>query len=302
MLEDIQELVVREKSALTLSYVMSTTSIYSDTGNTDDTTQDFTSSGGNEDGEWRARRFVAEKTGYISSIGNFKLGKTGSPDGSFYLEVYEDDGGTTPMPDTKVAESGASQTILCDDLNASGAYETFTWIRDCPFVEVGKTYWAVPKTIDYSYVDTTTEVWWRTDADGAVAQNECAKYDANASTKWTTMGADVGADLSVNMAKEIPLAPGNTMSLLVDFTKGSSVGVQMQLEFSHNEKDWFREGDDTTTSSVVTTAPRERKVEEDGNIAVEFGVLCSNYARLSSKALNNATGAELSVTALVGWK
>lgn len=301
MLEVIRDVEVRAKSALTLAYVMSTTSIYSDTGNTDDTTQDFSSSGGNADREWMARKFVAEETGYISAI-TLKLGKTGTPAGTIYLEVYEDDGGATSMPDAKVSGSGASQSITNDNLDGGGADQTFTWIRDCPFAESGRTYWAVAKTAGYSYTDTTTEVWWRTDADGAAGLNECAKYDADAGTKWTTMGANVGANISVGMAKEIPIAPGNTMNLLVDFTKGSSAGVQMQVEFSHDSKDWYREGDDTTTSSVVTTAPRERKLDSEGNIAIEFGEIRFEKARLSAKALTDATNAEVGITALVGWK
>lgn len=301
MLEVIRPTVVREKAALTLVYVMSTISIYSDTGNTDDTTQDFTSTGANEDKEWMARKFIAGKRGYISTIAT-KLGNTGTPAGSMYVEVYSDDGEATSMPSAKVSDSGPSKTVLCADLNASGADQTFTWIRDCPFVLEGETYWAVFKTTGYTYTDTTTEVWWRTDANGAVGLDECAKYDANGTPVWTTIGADVGANISVGMATEIGLGPGNTMSLLVDFTKGSSDGVQMQLEYSNNEKDWFTEGDDTTASSIVTTAARERKVAVDGNMAIEISNLCFSYARMSAKALNVATGAEVGVTALVGSK
>lgn len=301
MLEVIRPTIVREKSALTLSYVLSTSSFYSDTDNTEDTKQDFSDTGGNEDMEWMARKFVASKSGYISTI-IVQLGKTGSPAGSIYMEVYTDDGESTSMPNAQVADSGASKAVLCNDLDGSGAAQVFKWISDCPWVIAGETYWAVMKTIGYDYTDTTTETWWNTDANGATGLNECAKYDADATTKWTTIGADVGADIEVNMASTIGVSPGNTMVLLVDFTKGSSNGVQMQLEFSHNEKDWFVEGDDSTTSSVVTTAPRERKVADGGNIAIELGDLCFRCARISAKALTDSTNAELGLTALVGWK
>lgn len=169
-----------------------------DTGNTADANQDFSTTGNNDDREWMARKFTAVNTGRVCTVA-WVLGKTGNPAGTMNAYIYSDDGGAPSIPDTQLA--GASAAITNDNLSAdaAGATQEFTWSSNYPEIVAGTDYWVVLKTTGYTYVDATTEVRWRTDANGAVGDNECAKYDANAGTPWTTMGADVGADVTVSV-------------------------------------------------------------------------------------------------------
>ena len=290
---------VRAKAALTTEYVMATESMYSDDGNTEDVNQDFSTTGGNADREWLARKFVPDMSGYIATVAVI-LGKTGSPAGTIAAYIYTDDGESTSMPDAQVSGSGASDSLTCDDLSsgAGGQEETFRWTRDCPFVRAGVTYWVVLKTTGYTYSDGVTEVRWRTDADGATGLNECAKYDADASPAWTSVGADVGADLAVNMAKSVPLDNANQGILYVDFTKGSSDGVRLWLEFSYDQVDWYEEAIETISSDTMTAAAGTRLIEDTCNRRLALPV-ADNWVRISAKAETSATNAQVGIVAVV---
>lgn len=168
-----------------------------DLANVDDTDTELTSSGGMDDYEWIGRMFVAATTGRITSA-SLVLGRTGAPAGTCYLEVYTD---SASFP--SVSRGGLSNTVAANALNAGagGAIQEFVWSanepQDYPQVTAGSTYWLVLKTNDYVYNGGVLEIRWRTDANGAMGIGECAKYDSDAATKWTTMGADVGADITI---------------------------------------------------------------------------------------------------------
>ncbi len=182
--------------------IASMTPGFNDTSNTDDTDQDFTTTGGNADNEWMARKFTAVNTGKVQ-YAKLELAKTDAAlAGTIAACIYSDDGGGTSMPSTQIGN--ASNTITNTALTASpGTTEEFIWglqegqEADGPDIVAGTVYWLVLKTVGYTYTNGVDEVIWRTDANGAVGLNECAKYDANAGTPWTTMGADVGADLVI---------------------------------------------------------------------------------------------------------
>jgi len=177
--------------------ISSMTPGYNDTGNTDDTDSDFNTTGAALDQEWFARKFTAVNTGKVQYV-QLELAKTGAPAGTITASIYSDSSG----PGTQIGN--ASNAITNTALTASpGTTEEFNWglqegqEADGPDIVAGTDYWVVLKTIGYTYTNGVTEVIWRTDANGAVGLSECWKYDSNGTPAWTTMGADVGADLVV---------------------------------------------------------------------------------------------------------
>lgn len=177
--------------------IASTTGGYTDTGNTEDTDNDFTTTGGAADYEWMARKYTAVNTGKVVTA-TVVLKKTGTPPvtSTIAASIYSDDGEATSLPDTIIGSASDSVTIT--SLDAGGASQTFTWSYDGPDQVASTVYWLVLKTTGYTYENGVTEVIWQTDADGATGLNECAKYDSNATPAWSTMGANVGADLTIS--------------------------------------------------------------------------------------------------------
>ncbi len=300
---------VRTKAALTTSFVMATADLYLDADNTPDANQDFSTTGGAADREWLARKFSPTLDGWVSTIAA-TLGITGTPAAAtIYAEIYSDDGESASLPDAIVADedsvnSESSDTILLTDLSsgAGGASAIFRWTRGCPKLIAGRNYWLVLKTVGYTYSDGVTEVRWRTDANGAVGLNECAKYDSNATPAWTTVGADVGADLTISYAITPALGDGDQVVILPDFTKGSSVGARLKIEFSYDGAYWFQEPKDSYLGNVLLSEPQEREIRDGDNpprIAFPVG---ENFLRISSRAITDATNAQLGLKVLVSGK
>lgn len=169
-----------------------------DTGNTEDQDRDFTTTGGAADFENMARGVTVTNAGALGTVANVRLKKTGAPAGTIVAMIFTDDGGGPSGPFTTQV-GGDSDAITNTALNASGAEETFTWSTDWPVLTNGVKYWLVLKTVGYTYTNGVTEVIWETDANGSVGNDECWKWDSNAGTPWTTMGADIGANITLNM-------------------------------------------------------------------------------------------------------
>ncbi len=181
--------------------IASMTPGYNDTGNTEDTSTDFKSTGGAADGEWYGRKFTAVNTGKVQ-YAQLMLMRLASPTGTIKACIYSDDGGGTSVPLAQIGDD--SDTITNTDLTVTpGTTEEFVWGAnegqdgDGPDIVASTVYWLVMKTTGYTYNDGNTEVVWRTDANGAAGLNECAKYDSNSSPVWTSVGANVGADLVI---------------------------------------------------------------------------------------------------------
>lgn len=189
-----------------------------DTGNTEDTDNDFTTTGGALDFENMARGVTVTNAGALGTVANVRLKKTGAPAGTIVAMIFSDDGGGPSGPLTQIG--GDSDAITNTALNASGAEETFTWSTDWPVLTNGVKYWLVLKTVGYTYTDGVTEVIWETDANGSVGNNECWKWDSNAGTPWTTMGADVGANITLNMnlSTTITAVSGTDITLAANAT------------------------------------------------------------------------------------
>jgi len=295
----ITPITVRSKAALTTGFVMATESIYADTGNTEDANQDFSTTGANADREWIARKFktAALSSTTVSTIALI-LGGTGTPAGTVAASIYTDDGAATSMPSALVSGSGASDSVTCSDIStaAGGESITFRWTRDCPVLSPSTNYWVVIKSTGYTYVNGATEVRWRTDANGAVGLSECAKYDANAATTWTTIGADVGADLAVNSALSVAVADRNQVTLYLDYTPGSSTEARVKVEFSAYGLDWVQESVDEISGGVRTTTPLENSVTSATPVRLSIPV-GDCYMRFSVRAVTSATNAELGLVA-----
>lgn len=300
----ITPITVRSKSALTTAFVMATNSIYADAGNTPDANQDFSTTGGSADREWMARKFKtpAQSFQWVSTVA-LTLGGTGTPAGTLEAYIYTDDGGgSSSLPSALLSGSGASDSITCADIStaAGGETVTFRWTTNCPYLAPGTDYWLVIRSTGYTYANGVTEVRWRTDANGAVGLNECAKYDANAGTPWTTIGADVGADLAVNAALSMSVEGKNQVMLYVDFTIGDSDGLRILAEFSHNGADWCQfTTKEEVGSSVTRYTGAELEVQRSASpVRIAFPV-ADSLMRLSCRALTLATSAEVGIDALL---
>ncbi len=299
----ITNINVRSKAALTTSFVMATESIYSDAGNTPDTNQDLTTTGGNADIEWIGRKFKSPSaaTMYVSTI-SLTLGGTGTPAGTLAAYIFTDDGAVTSVPSVQLSGSEPSDLVTASDIStaAGGETVTFRWTRGCPVLAPSTQYWVVIQSTGYTYSDGVTEIRWRTDANGAVGLNECAKYDANAGTPWTTMGADVGADLVLNEALIISTGDKNQVSLHADFTLGSSDGARVKVEFSADRIDWVQQNQQSLAGGVMSFLAYENQIIDEKGTPINFPV-SQPYMRISSRALTLATNAELGLVALLSF-
>jgi hypothetical protein len=279
---------------------MATESIIdADTGNTPDANQDFSTTGGVADREWMARKFktAALSNTTVSTVA-LTLGGTGAPAGTLEAYLYTDDGGATSLPDAQVSGSGASDSVTCSDIStaAGGETITFRWTRDCPVLAPSTDYWVVLQSTGYTYANGVTEVRWRTDANGAVGLNECAKYSTNPGVLWSSIGADVGADLEVNSALTVAVADKNQVVLYLDYTPGSSSEARVMIEFSDQGYDWVQESVSEVVGGIRTTTPLENRVTEPTPVRVAIPV-GDCYMRFSARAVTSATNAELGIVA-----
>ena len=291
------DVVIRTKSSLTTSYVAGPVSPITDSGNTDDTNQDFTTSGGAVDKEWLARTFTATSSDEVVSVAA-TLGKTGAPAGTTLARIFTDSNGLPSLPVGDV-----SDTVTNTDLsaNAGGASQTFTWTSGYPVLVSGSDYWLVLQTSDYAYTDTSTEVRWRTDANGAVAASECAKYESDASPAWTVIGTDVGADFTVTYRDAlVGLGSANQVELLVDFTVGSSAGCRIKVEFSADEgASWYQETKMVLSGDDMLHTVMTHRINATSPPIISIPVM-TQLMRVSVQAITNATNAEVGITATTG--
>ena len=255
-----------------------------DTGNTEDADNDFTTTGGAADNEWMARGFTATASGAVGTVANVMLKKTGAPAGTILAAIFTDDGGGPSGPSgTQVG--GNSTAVTNTTLNASGAIQTFTWSTDWPVLTTGVKYWLVLKTVGYTYTNGVTEVIWQTDANGAVAGNECWKYDSNAGPTWTTMGADLGADITINLNLQttISVVSGTTLTLSANATTTVSSAVVrhdevVAIQAAHTSATasggyvWFPVGTYNVSSAITTNADSPLWFDPGATLSVNSGV------------------------------
>lgn len=294
--QSIIKQTLRDYAALTADYIVAGSNTYTDTGNTEDTDSDFTTTGGNADGEWRSRKYTATASGYVGNVTDVVFGKTGSPAGYLYASIYTNSAG---LPGTQVG--GDSEKILASSLsdNAAGAVVTFRWSYNCPQVVSGTVYHIVFKTTGYTYTNGVTEIRWRTDANGAVGLSECSKYDANADPTWTTMGADVGADATVVIQEVIPIASADYLNFYVYYVKGSSTSARVLVEFSDDMIYWYTPTQGTFAAGVNTCGQAEFDFPDEYGNRIHLSEISDKYARVSIKATGTITNAAAGIDAVV---
>ena len=293
-------LEVRAKSLLTTGWVSGKASPITDSGNTPDTDQDFTSSTGTADKKRLARKFTATTTSGIISV-TVTLGKTGAPAGTIKMAIYTD---SSSFPSLRVGDF--SDDVTATDLSAAGggASQTFTWSLDSelPSLTVGEDYWIVLWTTDYVYANGVTEIRWRTDANGAVAASEFAKYQEGGGPQWTTSGTDVGADIVVTH-EDVIIPLGNAIQLVLelDATQGDSTGIRLKIEFARERLSptWFQEPVDQLSDNVMYVTALEHGIEVSDVLPIAVPVMYS-YAKISVMAVAGTTG-QIGVYAMTGF-
>jgi len=284
-------IIIRPKSALTTSYTSAVFAPFDDVANTEDTNRKFKSDA-IDDQIWMARKFTANASSRIDSA-VLVLGKTGTPAGTSKLRILADKDG---LPNYKIG--GDSDPITSADLSAEaeGADQTFTWTDDFPEVVSASDYWAATIPEDYIYTENVTEIRWRTDGDGATGESECAKYIAGMQPGWSLISANVGANLTVNYPTKIITMDTKTKLMIdIDFTVGSSDGLSMLIETSNDLVTWHTLSAKLVTESQTIIKDNEILYESTGTPTFDVEIN-KRYAKISVKALTDATDAQVGIT------
>jgi hypothetical protein len=94
----------------------------------------------------------------------------------------------------------------------------------------------------------------------------------------------------------------NQLQLLVSFTKGSSEGCRLKVEFSEDGENWYQESavamSDTGDTRDAIHRPALRKVESSSDIVVSIP-LSASFFRISAAAITVGTGTSLSIMATI---
>ncbi len=91
----------------------------------------------------------------------------------------------------------------------------------------------------------------------------------------------------------------NQLQLLVSFTKGSSDGCKLRIEFSEDQLTWYQESvADLLATNDVEHAPLTRKINDSANFIISIPISAS-FLRVSSQAITSGTGTSLSVLATI---
>ena len=148
---------------------------------TNDTDRDLTSTGVGTTERYAFKFTTQSKCNSIAEI-TVRMGKTGAPAGTCYMEIWTDVAGA-PGAQTGNDSNAVTNTALSAD--ADGADQKFTWYHKTkPVASASTTYWGVIRTSGYTYADGVTEVRVRVDA-GDGGADEFATYDFVGGT-WST--------------------------------------------------------------------------------------------------------------------
>lgn len=89
------------------------------------------------------------------------------------------------------------------------------------------------------------------------------------------------------------------LQLLAVFTKGSSSGCQIKIEFSADGSTWVQENSTTLSSGVLTHAVYVHQLTAAGSYIISVPIMATWY-RISSKALVDGTNTLLAITDITG--
>lgn len=91
----------------------------------------------------------------------------------------------------------------------------------------------------------------------------------------------------------------NQLQLLVSFTKGSSDGCRLKIEFSEDRSVWYQESvADLLATYDVEHAPLTRKMSDSANLIMSVPISAS-FLRVSGQAITSGTGTSLSILATI---
>ncbi len=90
----------------------------------------------------------------------------------------------------------------------------------------------------------------------------------------------------------------NQLQLLVSFTKGSSDGCRLKIEFSEDRSTWYQESIVEYLLGYLNHAPLVRKIANSANLVLSVPTSAS-FLRVSGLAITSGTGTSLSVVATI---
>ena len=94
----------------------------------------------------------------------------------------------------------------------------------------------------------------------------------------------------------------NQLQLLVSFTKGSSDGCELIIEFSEDQVNWYQESAIVTSESAdrkeVIHKPAIRKIETSSDIVISIP-LSASFFRVSAAAITSGMDTLLSINATI---
>ncbi|MFC1714860.1 hypothetical protein ACFL6S_14425 [Candidatus Poribacteria bacterium] len=114
-----------------------------------------------------------------------------------------------------------------------------------------------------------------------------------------TVRAAAALTTSYVASDTLKIQGANQLQLLVSFTKGSSDGCKLRIEFSEDQLTWYQESvADLLATNDVEHAPLTRKMNDSANLIVSIPISAS-FLRVSSQAITSGTGTSLSVLATI---
>ena len=117
--------------------------------------------------------------------------------------------------------------------------------------------------------------------------------------KTVTVRAAATLTTSYVASNALNIQGANQLQMLVSFTKGSSDGCRLKIEFSEDESTWYQESvADIMATNDVEHAPLTRKVNDSANLIMSVPISAS-FLRVSSQAITSGTGTSLSILATI---
>ena len=103
---------------------------------------------------------------------------------------------------------------------------------------------------------------------------------------------------SYTVSDSINIQGANQLQLLVSFTKGSSDGCRLKIEFSEDKQTWYQESIVSFLSNDAEHRPFVRKINDSANLIMSIPISAS-FLRISGQAVTSGTDTSLSVLATI---
>ena len=111
----------------------------------------------------------------------------------------------------------------------------------------------------------------------------------------TVIRAAAALTTSYVASNTINVQGANQLQLLVSFTKGSSDGCRLKIEFSEDRSVWYQESVvDFLVTNDAEHAPLTRKINDTANLIMSVPISAS-FLKVSSQAITSGTSTSLSI-------